>query len=83
MLKPLNNSIFGIFLELEPRKSGLILMPENELTKTILEVKAISQEITDIEVGNKVIIKKYAGTEVGGAESGLIVDYDDVLAILE
>jgi len=48
------------------------------------EVLAIGAKVEDIKVGNKVIFEKYSGTEVkDGDESYLILEKDNVLAIVE
>ena len=48
------------------------------------EVLAIGAKVEDIKVGNKVIFEKYSGTEVkDGEESYLILEKDNVLAIVE
>lgn len=83
MLKPINKSVYGVFPPEEPRKNGLILLPENEINKSVLIIAAVSNDIDDIQVGQKILIKKYAGTEVSGEVPGLIVDYDDILAVFE
>lgn len=82
MIKPMNKRIFGALIQ-EPNKSTLILTT-SDINKCRFLVKAVSDDIDDIGIGDTVLITKYSGTEVdfeGGQH--LIVKYDDVLAVFE
>lgn len=71
--------------------SGLVLPESAKEKPQIAEVVAVGDGVTDegkfdmlVEVGDKVIVSKYAGTEITlDDEDYKILDRDDVLAIVE
>ena len=71
--------------EEEVTKSGIVLPGTASKEKPIIgEVLAVGSKIEEVKVGDKVIFEKYSGTEVkDGEESYLILEKDNVLAIVE
>ena len=69
----------------EVTKSGIVLPGTASKEKPIIgEVLAVGRKIEEVKVGDKVIFEKYSGTEVkDGEESYLILEKDNVLAIVE
>ena len=86
IIKPLGERVLIKQTEQEEvTKSGSVLPGTASKEKPIIgEVLAIGAKVEDIKVGNKVIFEKYSGTEVkDGDESYLILEKDNVLAIVE
>ena len=86
IIKPLGERVLIKQTEQEEvTKSGIVLPGTASKEKSIIgEVLAIGAKVEDIKVGNKVIFEKYSGTEVkDGDESYLILEKDNVLAIVE
>jgi chaperonin GroES len=93
MLKPLNDNIV---LELEPVQkttaSGIILPEDTKERPTVAKVVAIGNGAyldgkripLTVEVGQKVVFKKYATTEIKFEEKEyLIISEKDILAVVE
>lgn len=85
IIKPLGERVLIKQTEQEEvTKSGIVLPTASKEKPIIGEVLAIGAKVEDIKVGNKVIFEKYSGTEVkDGDESYLILEKDNVLAIVE
>ena len=93
MIKPLADRVLIKMIENEETtKSGIILAGKSQEKPQIAEVLAVGpggkidgHEITmNVKVGDKVIVSKYAGTEVKYEEQDyVIVKQSDILAILE
>lgn len=93
MIKPLGNRVLIKMIESEETtKSGIILSSGAKERPQIAEVLEVGPgEMTDgkivemkIQKGDKVIVNKYAGTEIKyEGEELIIVKQDDVLAIVE
>lgn len=87
MFKPLNNMVIIKKLEEEVKsKSGIILVSstEDRERNDLGEVVAISNEITELIIGDKVIYSKYAGSTLKqDGEDYLIISIDDILAVKE
>ena len=93
MIKPLNDRVLIKMIEAEETtKSGIILTAGSQEKPQIAEVIAVGPggnvEGNNIEmhvkVGDKVIVSKYAGTEVKyEGEEYLIVKQADILAIVD
>ncbi|HHW23204.1 MAG TPA: co-chaperone GroES [Clostridiaceae bacterium] len=88
-IKPLGERVVIKMLEAEETtKSGIVLPGTAKEKPQVAEVIAVGPGTKDVEmqvkVGNKVLISKYAGTEVklDGAEY-TIVKQSDILAIVE
>ena len=93
MIKPLADRVVIKMIESEETtKSGIILASSAKEKPQIAEVIAVGpggnvegKEITmHVKVGDKVIVTKYAGTEVKyEGEELVIVKQNDILAIVE
>lgn len=94
MLKPLSDRIIAKQMSAEEKTAGGIVLPDTAKEKPQEgEVIAVGPGIQlesgkkapmDVNVGDKVIYGKYAGTEVKvGAEEYVILRQEDVLAIME
>ena len=86
IIKPLGKRILIKQIEQEEvTKSGIVLPGTASKEKPIIgEVLAVGSKIVEVKVGDKVIFEKYSGTEVkDGEESYLILEKDNVLAIVE
>ena len=93
MLKPLSDRVVIKMLESEETtKSGIILAPNSKEKPQIAEVVEVGpgREVDGklekmlVKKGDKVVVNKYAGTEVKyEGEDYTIVKQDDILAIAE
>ena len=93
MLKPLSDRVVIKMLEKEETtKSGIILAPNAQEKPQIAEVVEVGpgKEVDGklekmlVKKGDKVVVNKYAGTEVKyEGEDYTIVRQDDILAIAE
>ncbi len=93
MLKPLSDRVVIKMLESEETtKSGIILAPNSKEKPQIAEVVEVGpgREVDGklekmlVKKGDKVVVNKYAGTEVKyEGEDYTIVRQDDILAIAE
>ena len=86
IIKPLGERVLIKQTEQEEvTKSGIVLPGTASKEKPVIgEVLAVGSKIEEVKVGDKVIFEKYSGTEVkDGEESYLILEKDNVLAIVE
>jgi chaperonin GroES len=93
MIKPLSDRVLIKMKEEEETTEGGLILPKTSQEKSqvaeVIEVgpgEKIKGEIQEMNVkrGDKVIVSKYAGTEVKyNGEEYLIVKQDDILAIVE
>ena len=69
----------------ETTKSGIVLPDTASKEKPIIgEVTAIGEAIKEIQLGDKVIYEKYAGTEVKDNDDVyLLLEVKNVLAVVE
>ena len=91
MLKPLSDRVVIKMIESEETtKSGIILAGNAQEKPQIAEVVEVGpgKEVEGklekmlVKKGDKVVVNKYAGTEVKyGGEDYIIVEQDDILAI--
>lgn len=85
MLKPLNNNVV-LKKEKVVNKtaSGIILSTKEEESEGISVVVAVSEDVKNINVNDRVIYKKYSTTDVKfNDETYYIVDAKDILAIIK
>ena len=87
-LKPLSDNVLLKGVEEEKTAGGLILATANKETPVVSSVVAVGPGTKDepmtVEPGQKVIVGKYAGTEVKlDGETYSIVKLSDILAIVE
>ncbi len=88
MLKPLAKRVVVRVKEAEEKTAGGFVLPSSAQEKQqIGEVVALGPEIESedgVKVGDQVIYKSYAGTEVTDqGEDYLIVELKEVLAVIE
>ena len=86
IIKPLGERVLIRLKEQEEvTKSGIVLPGTASKEKPIIgEVLAVGSKVEEVKAGDKVIFEKYSGTEVkDGEESYLILEKDNVLAIVE
>lgn len=87
MFKPLNSMVIIKKLEEEVKsKSGIILTAstEDRERNDLGEVVAVSKEVTELKIGDKVIYSRYAGSTLKqDDEDYLIINIDDILAVKE
>lgn len=87
-LKPLSDNVLIKGVEEEKTAGGLILATTNKEKPVVSSVVAVGPGTKDepmtVEPGQKVIVGKYAGTEVKlDGETYSIVKLSDILAIVE
>ena len=88
-IKPLGERVVIKMVEMEETtKSGIILTAAAKEKPQVAEVVAVGPGTKDVamelSVGDKVVISKYAGTEVKlDGETVIIVRQTDILAIVE
>ena len=87
-LKPLSDNVLLKGVEEEKTAGGLILATANQEKPVVSSVVAVGPGTKDepmtVEPGQKVIVGKYAGTEVKlDGETYSIVKLSDILAIVE
>ena len=85
MLKPLGNRVIIKKLEAEEKTASGIVLPSQAKEKPQLaEILAIGKDVDEVKVGDKVVFKKYVGTEIKVDNEELtICEIEDILAILE
>lgn len=85
MLRPLGKRVIIKRLEAEEKTASGIVLPSQAKEKPqMAEVIAVSNEVEDIKVGDKVVFKKYVGTEIKmDGEEVTICEIADILAIVE
>ena len=85
MLKPLGKRVIIKRLEAEEKTASGIVLPSQAKEKPqMAEVVAVSSEVDEVKVGDKVVFKKYSGTEIKVDNDELtICDLADILAIAE
>lgn len=90
MIKPLGDNVLVNRLEAEEKtKGGIILASSAKEEPQVAEVLEIGPGTADVKMdgikkGDKVIFKKYGGTEVEYEEKKyIILPYDAILAVVE
>ncbi len=89
MIRPLGDNVVIKRLEPEEKtKGGIILTSANKEVPQVAEVLAVGPGTDDttmeVEVGEKVVFKRYGGTEIEmDGEELIIVSQSDILAVLE
>ena len=89
MIRPLGEYVVIKRLEAEEKtQGGIILASAAKEVPQVAEVLAVGPGTDDVDilvnVGDKVIFKKYGGTEVEyNGEELIILPYLDILAVLE
>lgn len=85
MLKPLGKRVIIRKLEAEEKTASGIVLPSQAKEKPqMAEIVAVGKEVEDVKVGDKVVFKKYVGTEIKVDNEELtICELEDILAIVE
>lgn len=85
MLRPLGKRVIIKRLEAEEKTASGIVLPSQAKEKPqMAEVIAVSKEVEDVKVGDKVVFKKYVGTEIKVEnEEVMVCDLADILAVVE
>lgn len=85
MLRPIGKRVVIKRLEAEEKTASGIVLPSQAKEKPqMAEVIAVSKEVEEIKVGDKVVFKKYVGTEIKvDGEEVMICEVADILAIME
>ncbi len=83
--KPLGKRVLVKRLEDSNTTTSGIIIPDNAKEKPQQgEIVAVSDEIKDVKVGDKVAFGKYSGNEIKiGANEYMILNYDDIFGILK
>lgn len=82
--KPLGERVLVERLEEDTKTASGIIIPDNAKEKPLMGiVKAVGNEVKDVNAGDKVVFGKYSGTEVklDGVEY-LILKLEDVLGVI-
>lgn len=84
-IKPLGKRLVLKTIKKEEKTSSGIILTDKEVEKPVFaQVVEISKDIDDIKIDDKVIYTKYKGTTVKDEDDEyIVVDYEDVLAIIE
>lgn len=84
-ITPLADRVVAVREEAKAQTASGIYLPDNAKEKPVMaEVKAIGPEVKQVKLGDKIVYKEYAPTElkVNGVEY-LIVKEDDILATVK
>ena len=84
MLKPIGKRVIIKKVEAEEKTASGIVLPSQAKEKPqIAEVVAVGAEVTEVSVGDKVVFKKFVGTEIKvDGEELTICEVADILAIM-
>lgn len=84
MLKPIGKRVIIKKVEAEEKTASGIVLPSQAKEKPqIAEVVAVGAEVTEVVAGDKVVFKKYVGTEIKvDGEELTICEVSDILAIM-
>lgn len=85
MIRPLADRVLVLPDPAETKTASGIIIPDTAKEKPDLgTVIAVGGKVTDITKGDKVLYRKYAGTEVSNeGKTYLVMKQDDVIAIVE
>ncbi|MBS7525748.1 MAG: chaperonin GroES [Clostridiales bacterium] len=84
MLKPIGKRVIIKKVEAEEKTASGIVLPSQAVEKPqIAEVVSVGAEVTEVKEGDKVVFKKYVGTEIKvDGEELTICEVADILAIM-
>lgn len=86
-LKPLKDRVLVSYVEEAEVSKGGIYIPDNAKEKPQRgRVEAVGKEVTEVKVGNEVLVGKYSGDKVPfkvGSQEMLIIKEEDILAVIE
>ena len=83
-LKPLSQGIIAVREETENKTASGLYLPDAAKEKPVMaKVVAVGKDVNEVTVGDRVVYKEYATTEVkvNGVEY-LIIKEEDVLAVI-
>ena len=85
MLRPLGKRVIIRKLEAEEKTASGIVLPSQAKEKPqMAEIVAVGNEVEEVKVGDKVVFKKYVGTEIKVENEELtICEIADILAVVE
>ncbi|MBM7561367.1 co-chaperone GroES [Fusibacter tunisiensis] len=85
MLRPLGKRVIIKRLEAEEKTASGIVLPSQAKEKPqMAEVVAVSKDVEELKVGDKVVFKKFVGTEIKvDNDEVLICEMTDILAVVE
>jgi chaperonin GroES len=83
-IKPLADRIVAVREAAETKTASGLYLPDGAKEKPVVaKVVAIGKEVKEVKVGDRVVYKEYAPTELKtGGEEFLILKEEDVLATL-
>jgi chaperonin GroES len=82
--KPLGDRVLVERVEEPTTTATGIIIPDNAKEKPLTaEVKAVSHDVANVSVGDKVVFAKYSGTEIKleGVDY-LVLNLDDILGVV-
>lgn len=87
-IKPIGERLVLKSVKKENKTTSGIIIPDSEQEKPeFAEIVALSKEVEDksiVSIGDKVIYTKYKGTTLkDGDEEYIVIDMEDILAIVE
>lgn len=85
MIKPLADRVLVLADPAETKTASGIIIPDTAKEKPDSgTVIAVGGKVTEIKEGDRILYRKYAGTEVSNAgKTYLVMKQDDVIAIVE
>ena len=92
-IRPLNDRVLVLRVEEEQKTAGGLIIPDTAKEKPqVGEITAVgpgkrgddgSRQAPDVEVGNKVLYSKYAGTDIKlGGDDYVLLSEKDILAVV-
>lgn len=87
-IKPLGDRVVIKPVEEESRTDSGLYIPdtakEKPQTGVVVAVADSDDDYIEVEVGDKVLFPKYTGSEINmGGEDYIIMDFEDLLAVLD
>lgn len=81
-IKPLGDRVVATREEVKSQTASGLYLPDNAKEKSVLAVvQAVGKDVKDVTVGDKILYKEYATTEVKINDTEyLIVKEEDILA---
>jgi chaperonin GroES len=83
-LKPLADRVVAVREEAESKTASGLYLPDSAKEKPVVaKVVAVGKEVKEVKVGDRVVYKEYAPTELKtGGKEYLILKEEDILATL-
>lgn len=81
-IKPLFDRV--LLKTIQEKSKSTILLPESETKSHLSEVVAVGDDVGAINIGDKVLINKFAGSEFDiDNETFMLIKECDILAVME